>query len=36
MFKDYFNTKIAWLAYNLEKLTQLGPVGAIIKKEKKT
>lgn len=24
MFKDYFNSKVAWLAYNLGKLTQLG------------
>lgn len=34
MFKDCFNTKTAWLVYNLKKLTQVGPVNAIIKKEK--
>lgn len=34
MFKDCFNTKIAWLVYNLEKLTQVRPVNAIIKKKK--
>lgn len=29
-----FNTNLAWLVYNLEKLTQLRPVNAIIKKKK--
>lgn len=31
MFKDCFNTKIAWFVYNLKRLTQVRPINAIIK-----